>query len=231
MISKIPQKEKAIALRKAGKTYSEILAVVPIAKSTLSDWLYDVGLLKKQKQRITAKRIAGQKRGAEARRNQRIQKTTEIFVKAKETLGQITKRDLWILGIALYWAEGTKERENSIGRGLAFSNSDPRMIQIFLSWLFDVFQVERDRIWFELFIHETHKHRLQEIQNKWSMITGFSIENFNHVYYKKNKIKTKRKNTGSLYYGQLQVKVKASSTLNRTISGWVHGICEHCGIV
>ncbi len=38
------EKEKAIALRKQGKTYSEILAKIPVAKSTLSLWLHDVGL-------------------------------------------------------------------------------------------------------------------------------------------------------------------------------------------
>ena len=50
MLAKIEEKQKAIALRKRGYSYSEILAEVPVAKSTLSLWLRSVGLAKKQKQ-------------------------------------------------------------------------------------------------------------------------------------------------------------------------------------
>mgnify|MGYP000140241659 CR=1 FL=1 len=41
------EKEKAITMRKEGKTYSQILAVVPVAKSTLSLWLQDVGRIQR----------------------------------------------------------------------------------------------------------------------------------------------------------------------------------------
>ena len=59
LVRKREEKEKAINLRKEGKTYSEILSVVPVAKSTLSLWLHSTKLAKKQKQRITEKRLAG----------------------------------------------------------------------------------------------------------------------------------------------------------------------------
>lgn len=37
MFAKTILKEKAVELRKSGKTYSEILKEVPVAKSTLSE--------------------------------------------------------------------------------------------------------------------------------------------------------------------------------------------------
>ena len=40
-------KNLAIGLRKRGLTYSEIMAKVPVAKSTLSDWLHSVSLAKR----------------------------------------------------------------------------------------------------------------------------------------------------------------------------------------
>lgn len=58
----IKLKQKAIRLRKRGHTYSEILRVIPIAKSTLSEWLKEVGLSIPQQQKITEKRKAGQRR-------------------------------------------------------------------------------------------------------------------------------------------------------------------------
>ncbi len=71
-MSKNSQKEKAIALRRKGLSYSEILKEIPVAKSTLSLWLRSVGLAKKQKQRLTEKKRLGQLRGALKRKINRI---------------------------------------------------------------------------------------------------------------------------------------------------------------
>jgi len=58
------QKELAISLRQGGRSYSEILQKVSVAKSTLSLWLREVGLSKKQHQRLTQKRLKAAQRGA-----------------------------------------------------------------------------------------------------------------------------------------------------------------------
>ena len=111
MISKIVEKEKAIALRRQGKTYSEILAEVPVCKSTISLWLHSVNLAKHQKQRITQKRTDARLRAIATKRQQRIDRTTAIVDKAKIEIGAVTQRELWLLGTALYWAEGAKQNE------------------------------------------------------------------------------------------------------------------------
>jgi hypothetical protein len=148
-------KIRAIELRRQGNTYSEILRVIPVAKSTLSLWFHDVGLAEHQKQRITEKRVEGQKRASVARRTQRIRKQEEIWSVAEREIGNISKRDLWLIGIALYWAEGTKEKEWRPGSMLAFSNSDPRMIRVFLAWLREFGDISLGQIKFEIYVHET----------------------------------------------------------------------------
>lgn len=50
-------KEKAVSLRKQGKTYAEILKEIPVAKSTLSEWFRDVKLSKPQVQRLTLRKL------------------------------------------------------------------------------------------------------------------------------------------------------------------------------
>src|SRR3990167_9065647 len=112
MIPKIQEKEKAILLRKEGFSYTEILEQVPVAKSSLSLWLRSVGLSKKQKQRLTDKKLASIKRGWAKWHQMRVDKTNEI---KKESIKEIQElrvgvRDLWLIGVALYWAEGSKER-------------------------------------------------------------------------------------------------------------------------
>ena len=64
---KIEEKIKALELRRKGLTYKEILKQVPVAKSTLSLWLREVGLSKTQKQRITQKQIKASQRGGDTR--------------------------------------------------------------------------------------------------------------------------------------------------------------------
>lgn len=224
-------KHKAIQLRKQGKTYSEILKQIPVAKSTLSLWLREVGLSVRQKQRITQKRIEGQRRGAVAQRNKRLKRQNFLIESTRKEIGRISRRELWLIGVALYWAEGSKEKEGKAGSRVSFSNSDPRMLAIFIKWLKECAKVPDEDISADLYIHESHKDNLDEIFKKWSKLLKLPRPFFKHAYFKKNKIKTKRKNTGTLYIGLLQVTIRASSDLNRRIAGWVKGITEYWGIV
>ncbi len=126
----------------------------------------------------------------------------------------------------MYWAEGAKEKEYYPGSQLQFSNMDPKMIQVFLIWLIKVCKISKNMILFNIFLHQSHKTRLKEVRRYWSRITGFSINNFNIVYWKNNKLKTNRKNIKEKYYGVLKIKVRRSSGLVRKIAGWSEGIFE-----
>jgi len=132
MIRKMEESKKAINLRKRGHSYSEILKEVPVAKSTLSLWLRSVGLSKRQEQRLTEKKFAAALKGAQMRRKLRLTITEEIKNEAKDEIGSISNRDLWLIGIILYWAEGAKQKEHNPSQKVKFSNSDPKAIKIFL---------------------------------------------------------------------------------------------------
>lgn len=219
-------KEKAIKLRKEGRTYSEILKEISVAKSTVGLWLKDVGLSKIQKQRITEKKLEAVKRGGEVKRQQRIQRVQNIHRRALLDVSSISGRELWLIGIILYWAEGTKEKDFRHGSGINFNNSDPRMIRVFIKWLLESCRITKDRIVCEIYIHENSKNSVNSVKKYWSEITGFPIEKIDKVYFKKNKIKTNRKNVNNLYYGLLRVKVRASSNLLREVAGWTEGVVK-----
>ena len=74
-------KAKAIELRKEGLTYNEILARLPIAKSTLSNWLHSAGMAKFQNQRLTAKKLEAIGKGGAAKKAQRIVRTEKILAR------------------------------------------------------------------------------------------------------------------------------------------------------
>lgn len=210
-------------MRKKGVTYSGILEQVPVAKSTLALWFKDVKLSQPQTQRITKKRLEAGLRGGLTKKNQRIERAENIISKAEAEIGQISKRELWLIGTTLYWAEGAKEKEWAPGIGLSFINMDPYMVQVFLKWLKQCCVGSED-ISFSLYVHKNHQSRIMEIKKYWSKITKFPISRFGHVYWKKNNINTKRRNNGPSYFGIIKIKVNRSSGLLRQVFGWTKGI-------
>lgn len=230
MQKKILEKQKATELRKQGLSYREILEQIPVAKSSLSLWLKSVKLEESQKQRLTDKKLASALRGAQKVKELRIAHTKEIKDEARVQIGELSKRELWLIGISLYWAEGSKEKEHGSTKVL-FSNSDPYMVKVFIRWLLEIIKLPKEKIIFNVVLHENNKHRLEEVNNYWLKHTGFPKINFGNIYFKKNIVKTKRKNIGENYFGLLRVLVKESSTLNRKIQGWIEGIYQHSGVV
>lgn len=229
MILKSKEKKEAIKLRKRGYSYSEILKQIPVAKSTLSLWLRSVGLAEEQKQRLTEKKLAAALRGAQARKNQRLVITKEIKDKARLEIGKLSNRELWLIGIALYWAEGHKEKAHS--SLIKLGNSDPNLINIFLEWLQKICKINKEDIRFRIYLHETSKDRLGEVIRHWARITKFPKKVFQKISWKKHKINTHRKNVGDNYYGLLDISVSRSINLNRKIQGWIEGIHKQCGVV
>lgn len=225
MIKKEFERKNAIKLRKQGLTYQEILNKIPVAKSTLSLWLRDVGLAKKQKQILSQKKILSAKRGGIAKKNQRIEKFNTIVNNASKDIGTLSDKELFLIGTTLYWAEGAKEKPDRPGSGFQFGNMDPRMVQVVLAWLERVCKIQKSMVVYELYIHKSHKNRLSEMVKYWENTLGLNRGSITKVYLKNNQSSnTNRKNTGSEYRGLIRIRVNQSSTLVREIAGWVNGI-------
>ena len=229
MLSSVSNRERAVALRRNGLTYSQILSQIPVAKSTLSLWFRDVSLSKRQRQRVTLARLEAGRRGGASKRAQRIRRTNFLVSQAREQIGSISGRDLFLIGVALYWAEGSKEKEYRPGTRTEFANSDPAMLRLFKEWLLKVVKIQESDLKYEIYLHETNSYRLEEVKKYWAEQLKIPIKKMQTVYYKKGKYKTNRKNTGIGYYGLIRIRVRESSSLNRSIRGWIEGICIGLG--
>jgi hypothetical protein len=219
MIKKESEKKEAVKLRLQGLSYNEILKEIPVAKSTLSLWLRDVGLAKKQKQELTEKRRLAQQKAQEVCKNNRIIKENHIIAVAKNEINRISKEELLLIGATLYWAEGSKQKKHNVSQGVSFGNTDPSMILLFIKWVREICNCSSDRFVFSLYIHDTaDKHRAISF---WEKLVDNKIS---WIYLKKHKIKTKRKNINDKYFGLLRVDIRKSTDLNRKIKGWVLGI-------
>lgn len=218
MIVKIAEQKRAIELRKQGKTYLEIRQEVRVAKSTLSLWLRQVGLAKAQKQRITQKRLDAALIGALRKRENRIALTKKVKQEAAWEIGRLDKKVFWLAGAALYWAEGSKQKEHNVASGVIFSNSDPAMVKYFCEWLKECCGIGEQDINIELCIHNGCD---VEISKKyWAKIIPFIKNRIIPVRFKKGNSKSFRKNKGKNYFGLLRVVVRRSTILNRRIAGW-----------
>lgn len=220
-------KKKAIALRLKGYSYSEILKIIPVAKSTLSEWFRSVKLAKRQIHILSEKKRAGQRRGALAKKEQCHVRRQEIYDKAKYQIGDLSDREVWLICVGLYWAEGGKEKSYRMGKQFDFFNTDPRMLRVMMYWLVSIVKIPIEHLKFEIYIHRNYEDRIKTIQQYWSKELEVSLENLSKIRYKKHNPKTNRKNVGNLYNGLVRVKVVSSSSLTRYLEGWVQGI-EMC---
>ncbi len=221
----LDQKELAIQLRKTGKSYAYILSKVPVAKSTLSLWLRSVGLSTPQKQQMTKAKRAAALRGSVVRREKRQAEVLQTSKEGLNAVGPLSERELWLIGTALYWAEGSKQNSKSLSTGVIFSNSDPRMMKVFLRWLSSL-GVENSSLVFELYVHKNRESEKDVFKRWWARELGLPTSKIDRVYLKQGNPLTKRTNTKDLYRGLLRIKVRSSTLLNRKISGWIEGIVQ-----
>lgn len=231
MISKLAEKELAINLRKQGLSYREILQQVPVAKSSLGLWLKSVSLSKPQITRLTQKRLEAARRGGLAKRLQRLRVQEQVQKDARLEVSNIDLRDLWLMGTMLYWAEGSKAKPYSPSVGLQFSNSDPRMINIFVKWCIKCLQVPSERIGFSIYVHEIYRDDKERFRQYWSDQIGLPLNRFDKIYFKRSALRTNRRNLGRSYNGQIYAKVYQSTNLNRRVDAWINEIYNRCGVV
>ena len=220
---KLEEKQLAIRLRKEGYSINEICRKANVAKGSVSVWVRNVELTKKQKEKISEKGI--KKEVIERRRKTRLTrenaKRSVVIEGAEKNINRISKRELFVMGIIFYWAEGRKSAKGIVG----FTNSDPRAIKLMMRFFQEVCKVKKEK--FRGYIH-IHPHLdAKKAENYWSKISGISLKQFYKTYRKPNKSSQNKKD--SLPYGTLDIYVFNTELLLK-IQGWVNGICKNLKI-
>ena len=140
---------------------------------------------------------------------------------AAAEIGAMTSRDLFMTGVALYWAEGAKDKPYARRENVQFVNSDPGVIRIYLAWL-DLLGVESERLRYRVMIHATGN--VEGAERYWADLVGVDVSTFQTTTIKKHNPKTVRKNVGENYRGCLVISVRQCADLYRRIEGWWNGI-------
>ncbi|MBU4030940.1 hypothetical protein KJ756_02180 [Patescibacteria group bacterium] len=213
---KLEEKIKAVALRKRGKSYKEILKQVAVSKASLSIWLRDIELTSKQKDKLyTRLRQRNAYKGAKANQRKRIEKTKLIIKNARKEAKLFFRSPLFLSGLMLYWAEGTKR-----GEQINFCNSDPQMIKFMMKWFREICKIPETKFRIKLYIHQLHCRK--EIEKYWSIITRIPLSQFQKTYIKPTSLKH-RKNI--LYDGTCAIRIN-DKDLFRKMKGWKLGVLK-----
>ncbi|MFJ5102419.1 hypothetical protein [Streptomyces sp. NPDC088554] len=210
---------KARELRLKGLTYDQIQLELGCSKSSISRWVRDLPKPARREPKEQAELAARKRWDHElAVRDEERQRTK---AGAAAEIGTMSERELFMAGVTLYWAEGTKDKPYDRRESLLFINSDPNVIKLYLRWL-ELLEVPRERMHFRVSIHESAD--VPEAERFWADLTGVDLADFKKATLKKHNPKTTRKNIGGTYRGCLIVYVTKSADLYRRVEGAWYGI-------
>ncbi|WP_409471599.1 hypothetical protein [Streptomyces sp. HC307] len=213
-------RDRARELRLQGWTYDQIQVELGCSKSSISLWVRDLPKPeRRQRTREEASAIA--KRGWEAKLRLREEERQRTKHAAMAEVGQLKDRELFLIGVGLYWAEGSKSKPYSRRERVTFVNSDPNMVTVFLAWL-NLLHVAPESLRFAVQIHETAD--VPAAEAFWADHVGIKTAELLKTTLKKHKPSTNRKNTDEYYYGCLRIDVRDGADLYRRIEGWWYGI-------
>lgn len=224
-------KSKAIKLRLGGKSYSEIQKLLGgISKSTLSNWLGNI-ILSSEAQGIIKKRFREKSLVGLLNRNKNqtylaVERKRKIQLEAMTEINKISKENLFFIGLALYWAEGYKRPIIKNGREVTYhpislTNSDVKLIKIFLEFLQKICNVPIEKIKANIRIFK-HLNE-QEVLNYWIKETGIPKQNFTKTYLGISRSSMGKRPFNRLPFGVVQIRIGDTKLFHRII-GWINGL-------
>lgn len=224
-MARVKKKFLAQKLRKRGYSISEIANMLNMQKSgTISKWCRDILLTPEQIKRLTKKQQSRSYKGrmiaVEKLRKARMKEVKLMRREGLKEIGKLSKRDLFLSGVSIYWSEGYTHSSND---QVGFTNSDPKMILFMLKWFKEICKVTEDKFSLQIRINEIHKNRVKEIENYWSKLTGIPLSQFTKTILIKAKSKKIYPNHNT-YYGTIRILVRQATQLRRKINGWLEGL-------
>lgn len=213
---------EARELRSQGVSVKTIAKTLGISKSTSSIWVRDIILSVEQLEALRQSSIKGSERGrlkgALAQKEKKRKLLEEAKIEGIKQLSQIQDKELFVMGLALYWGEGGKR-----SRRIEFCNSDPKMIQFLLYWFKKYFSVQNEAFVCTVGINEIHKEREQMVREYWSNVSGVPLTQFYKTSFKHSVSKKVFANFEE-HYGTLSIVVRKSALMHCRLMGLIEGL-------
>jgi|SRR3989344_470461 len=215
------KKIKAWNMRRNGASLRNISDRLNVSKSTASLWCRNIKLTQSQRQLLTLNQIKAGERGrmigAQMNRRKKEAKIAFYDKQGQEAIKNISDRDFFMLGLALYWGEGSKTDK------LSFVNSEPGMIKFMFSWFKKNMKVSNNDFMPRIFINSIHKPRINDVINFWASFLELPKGQFGNPIFLDIKQKKVYKNYNE-YYGVLALRIRKSTDIKYRILGLLKAI-------
>jgi hypothetical protein len=131
---------------------------------------------------------------------------------AKESIGVLSERDIFILGLGIYIGEGSKT-----GDCIRIANSDPRIIRFTMKWFKICFGLSDSN--FKVRIHMYPDNNEDDVIEFWMKMLNIKKEAFYRSLFD-NRLNKKRKNKNILPYGTAHLSIVSDG--NKDIGTLLH---------
>jgi hypothetical protein len=216
-------KDKVRILRSEGWSLGKLQKEFDLPKTTIHSWILDIKVTKQQQKLIRIFALQALQEGRQKsqiiRKNKRISKEKEKLAKGIKAIGKLSDKELFIAGIALYWAEGFKNRHE---HRLGFCNSDPAMVKFYIHWLEKCLHINKKNLVARLTLNHVYELKTEEIEQYWSQLTGIPLSQFTKPFFQNTK--WQKKFNENNYHGVLRIHVRDSLDHLLEMKGWLEGL-------
>jgi hypothetical protein len=160
-------RDTARELRQSGMSVRAIANTLHVSSGSVSVWVRDIELTENQKEELKKhqRKWGGQNAGAQTNKRKHQQKRMECQEAGKARARE--GRPLHLTGCMLYWAEGSKDRNQ-----VFFVNSDGQMLRLFMRFLREELNVEDTKITLLIHCHSNDENEKQRISGYWIDFLG-----------------------------------------------------------
>ena len=175
--------DKAVRLRKRGRSLAEISRAIGISKNTAYHWVSGIKLTLLQKARLRKKEIRCGKKGLrkahKIKRAKKLKWEKALISRMEQYRTLVNKKSTFaklICGL-LYLCEGAKYPSS---KQMIFGSTDPRMIKTFLCLLRNNFPIDEKRI--RCRIMHRYDQDDKQLNRYWAHVTQIPLSQFYKHY-------------------------------------------------
>ncbi len=204
-------KEKALELRRSGKTYRQIQSELGVAKSTLSEWFRDLPWSRHLKVSNTQRTWSREQQAMmlAARKNKLESLYAEVEAEADIQYKKYRSEPLFWAGLMVYAGEGDKRAKNLV----RVTNTEFYLHKIFIAFSLKYLGITREKLRFCLIIYPDLNESL--CKEMWSNLLQIPRAQFHKTQVIRGKEKVKR-----LQYG-IGMSIISNTVLKRKILKWL----------
>lgn len=206
-------------MRKKGFSIPQISKQLDIAKSTTSLWVSKIPLPQNILDQIKERELTGREKGIEVMRARRYLALLQFQTEAAKFIRKMkllkNKKLLKLITAIIFWCEGSKRRLSQV----QFTNSDPKLVQVFLFALRNAFFIEESKFRALIHLHEYHNKKKQH--HFWSTMTGIPLNQFIKPYIKPHTGIRKRDD----YQGCISIRY-SNAKIAKELDALYHSLAE-----